>query len=189
MAHKQQKLFVDLIKSKFPQNFKEVSVLDVGSFDCNGTQRDHFENCNYVGIDLEEGPCVDVVSSGHEYDAPNETFDTIISCECFEHNPYYGETLQNSVRMLKSGGLLIFSCATENRPVHGTAELEEVDSKRYETWVTLPNVSRENWDNNFYKNIEEKDVREYIDVDSIFSEYLFLVEKNHCDLYFYGIKK
>jgi SAM-dependent methyltransferase len=189
MAHKQQKQFIDLVKSKYTKFFNNVNVLDIGSFDCNGTQREHFSNCEYVGIDLEEGPGVDVVSSGHEYNAPDSYFDTIISCECFEHNPYYGETLQNSLRMLKPGGLLIFTCATEGRPVHGTASLEETEKSKYETWKTLPNVSKENWDNDFYKNILEEDVREFIKVDDEFSEYLFLVEKHHCDLYFYGIKK
>jgi hypothetical protein len=91
--------------------------------------------------------------------------------------------------MLKPGGLLIFTCATEGRPVHGTAYLEETEKSKYETWKTLPNVSKENWDNDFYKNILEEDVKEFVKVDDEFSEYLFLVEKHHCDLYFYGVKK
>ena len=41
----------------------------------------------------------------------------------------------------------------------------------------------------YYKNITEDDVREAIDVDDIFSSYEFEVEENHCDLYFWGIKK
>ena len=53
----------------------------------------------------------------------------------------------------------------------------------------MPNVSRENWDSEYYKNVDEEDVRECIDVDSLFSEYEFDVELNHCDLYFWGIKK
>jgi hypothetical protein len=53
----------------------------------------------------------------------------------------------------------------------------------------MPNVSRENWDNEYYKNLTEKDIRECIDIDSYFSSYKFEVETNHCDLFFYGFKK
>jgi len=53
----------------------------------------------------------------------------------------------------------------------------------------MPNVSRENWDNEYYKNLTEEDIRECINIDDSFSEYEFEVETNHCDLFFYGIKK
>ena len=36
MAHKEQKDYLDKIKLKFPQAFKNVKVLDIGSFDVNG---------------------------------------------------------------------------------------------------------------------------------------------------------
>ena len=51
------------------------------------------------------------------------------------------------------------------------------------------NVERENWDNDYYKNVTEDHIRETIDVDKIFSSYKFDVEENHCDLFFWGIKK
>jgi len=53
----------------------------------------------------------------------------------------------------------------------------------------MPNVSREDWDNNYYKNLEEKDIRAVLDIEKIFSNFSFEVELNHCDLYFWGIKK
>jgi hypothetical protein len=53
----------------------------------------------------------------------------------------------------------------------------------------MPNVLRDNWDNDYYKNLTEIDIRKCIDIDNIFSEYEFEVEYNHCDLYFWGIKK
>ena len=56
-------------------------------------------------------------------------------------------------------------------------------------WKTLPNVERDDWDNDYYKNITEEDIRAVIHVDDIFSSYEFEVEENHCDLYFWGIKK
>jgi hypothetical protein len=53
----------------------------------------------------------------------------------------------------------------------------------------MPNVSIENWDNDYYKNLTEDDIRECINIDDIFVDYQFEVEENHCDLFFWGIKK
>ena len=189
MAHKEQRDYIQRIKNKFPNAFKDCKVLDIGSFDVNGKEEAFFENCYFIGLDIGPGPGVNVICPAQEYDAPDETFDTIISCECWEHNPYYKESIQNAIRMLKSGGYFIFTCATTGRPVHGVASLEKESKKKYKNWKTMPNVSRDNWDNEYYKNLTESDIRECIDVDEIFEEYEFEVETNHCDLFFWGIKK
>lgn len=189
MAHKEQWIFCNNVKSKFPNYFKNVKVLDIGSFDVNGNEEFLFENCEFYGLDLMEGPGVDIVCSAHEYDAPDSTYDTIISCECWEHNPVYKESIQNAVRLLKSNGLFLFTCATTGRPVHGVKSLEKYCSNKYDNWKTMPNVAKEKWDNEYYKNLTELDIKECLDFDSIFSNYEFKVEPNHCDLYFWGIKK
>ena len=38
MAHKEQWIFCEKVKAKFPQSFKEIKVLDIGSFDVNGNE-------------------------------------------------------------------------------------------------------------------------------------------------------
>ena len=197
MAHKQQKEYLDRIKNTFPEAFKNQKVLDIGSFDVNGNEKPWFDNCDFIGLDVGPGKGVDVVCPANEYDAPDNYFDTIISCECWEHNPFYKESIQNAVRMLKSGGFFIFTCATTGRPIHGTKTQDKIDKEKQTTaqgnsttnWVTMPNVFRENWDSEYYKNVTEEDVRSCINVDQIFSSYKFEDEPNHCDLYFWGIKK
>jgi len=57
-------------------------VLEVGSLNINGTVRDFFDAEEYIGIDIGEGPGVDVVSGGHKYKSKKK-FDCVISCECF----------------------------------------------------------------------------------------------------------
>ena len=168
-----------------------MKVLDVGSFDCNGNDRGMFIDSEYIGIDLTEGDNVDVICPGQEYDAPDEYFDTVISCECFEHNPYYKETIQNIVRMLKPGGLFLFTCATTGRAPHGFKTQDEIMKKIDPNWKTLPNVKfeREDWDNNYYKNLTEEDIRECVNMDEVFSDCYFEVEEEHFDLYFWGVKK
>ena len=197
MAHREQWVFCGKVKQLFPESFLNKKVLDIGSFDVNGNEEFLFKNCDFTGLDLGPGEGVDVVCPAQEYDAPDATFDTIISCECWEHNPFYAESIQNAVRMLKPGGLFFFTCATTGRPVHGTVTQDKIDRQKMKTlqgtdiveWKTMPNVSRDDWDNEYYKNITEKDIREAIDVDKIFKKYKFEIEENHCDLYFWGIKK
>lgn len=189
MAHKEQVNYVNKIKEKFPQYFTNKKVLGIGTFNVCGTEDQYFTQCDYSGLDLGPGPGVDIVCPAQDYDAPNETYDVIISCECFEHNPFYKETIQNSIRLLKPNGLFLFTCATTGRPVHGVKSLEEESKLKFPNWKTMPNVSRENWDNEYYKNLTEEDIRECANIDDVFSSYEFEVETNHCDLYFWGIKK
>ena len=89
--------FCRMVKLKFPHYFRGIMVLDVGSFDVNGNNRHLFQDCQYVGVDVGEGPNVDVVSLAHEYQAPRESFDVVISTECFEHDMYYRRTLTHIV--------------------------------------------------------------------------------------------
>ena len=112
MAHHQQKNFCTSVKEKFPIFFNGKWVLDIGSLDINGNNQYLFEQCGYIGVDLLPGSNVDFVSMGHELLFPDECFDVIISTECFEHDQYYEKTIKNIVRLLKPGGLFIFSCAT-----------------------------------------------------------------------------
>lgn len=195
--HKEQIQYLDKIKDKFPEAFKNRKVLDIGSFNVNGNEEPWFDNCDFTGLDLLPGPGVDIACPANEYDAPDETFDTIISCECWEHNPYYKESIMNAIRMLKPGGYFIWTCATTGRPVHGTKSQDKIDKSNNKTaqgnsvdnWKTMPNVERDDWDNEYYMNVTEGNIREFCDVDEIFNTYEFEVETNHCDLYFWGVKK
>ena len=137
MAHKEQWVFCGQVKGLHPEYFENKKVLDIGSFDVNGNEEFLFKNCDFTGLDIGEGDGVDVVCPAQDYDEPDETFDTIISCECWEHNPFYKESIQNAVRMLKSGGLFFFTCATIGRPVHGVSYLEKDCSEQHKNWKTM----------------------------------------------------
>jgi len=43
---------------------REGKTLDVGSFDVNGSLKDLFDD--YTGIDMREGPNVDIVANSHK---------------------------------------------------------------------------------------------------------------------------
>lgn len=172
MAHPSQIYFCQNVKKQFPNHFKNVSVLDIGSLDINGNNRYLFENYTYVGVD----PNVDVVSRGHLYKS-DQLFDVVISTECFEHDEYYDLTIKNMYKLLKSGGIFLFTCAAPGRPEHGTLKSSN---------EAAPFVCELN---DYYKNLSEIDIRKVIHVDNLFSKYDFFQRDDVQDLYFYGIKK
>jgi hypothetical protein len=67
--------------------------------------------------------------------------------------------------------------------------LEDISKEKFANWKTMPNVSIENWDNEYYKNLVEEDIRECINIEDNFVEFEFEIEDKHYDLYFWGIKK
>ena len=180
MAHPQQVEFCKSVRDRYKRFFTGKFVLDIGSLDINGNNQQFFANCNYIGVDVAPGRNVDVVSKGHELGFPAETFDTIISTECFEHDQYYDATIKNIYHMLKEGGLFVFTCATTGRPEHGTRRTTPEDAPLLQ--------SQPEW-SDYYKNLSESDIREVIDIENSFSDFEFSTNQVSQDLYFFGFKK
>lgn len=174
MAHPEQREFCERVKALHPELFYRRRVLDVGSLDINGNNRFLFDGGTYTGLDVGEGPNVDVVALAHEFDAA--PFEVIISTECFEHDAHYAESLRNIVRLLVSGGLFVFTCATTGRPEHGTI--------RSDGGLNAPLLGTD-----YYKNLTEEDIWEVIDVSAIFATYHFEIGHRTHDLYFWGVKR
>ena len=130
MAHLQQQAFISKVKKAHPVFFKDKKVLGIGTFNVKGTESSYFSGGEFIGLDIGPGEGVDIVCPAQDYDAPDESFDCVISCECWEHNPFYKESIQNAVRLLRSGGLFLFTCATTGRPVHGTKTQDAIDQAR-----------------------------------------------------------
>src|SRR5471032_185570 len=99
MSHPEQIDFIKKASAAFPQFFVGGRVLEIGSLDINGSARAHFKADEYIGLDVGPGPGVDIVCEGQKYDAPDSSFDTVLSCECLEHNPYWAETIENMFRL------------------------------------------------------------------------------------------
>lgn len=119
--HIEAKNFTVYVKSIFPEYFINKNVLDVGCGDINGNNTFLFENCNYEGNDVYKGSeNVTIVSKTKDLSFPNEYFDTIVSTECFEHDPEYKLSWLKIYDMLKNNGLFAFTCASTGRMEHGT---------------------------------------------------------------------
>lgn len=76
--------------------------------------------------------------------------------------------------------MFIFTCATTGRPEHGTRRANP-DNSPFTSLL----------ENDYYKNLTEQDIRNYIDIEKHFSSFNFISTEgsHHPDLYFWGIKK
>ena len=173
--------FTVFVKSILLDFFVNKCVLDVGAGDINGNNRFLFENCEYVGNDVIQAPNVTIVSKTKDLPFNDGFFDTIISSECFEHDPEYKESLLKIYNMLKPGGLFFFTCASIGRPEHGTKRTTPQDS--YGTIGNLSDMS------DYYKNISEFDLNEVLNLNALFSGWDTYYNYQSHDLYFVGIKK
>lgn len=183
MSHPQQQQYCQSVKAKFPFHFRNCKVLDVGSLNINGHNRDLFTNCEYTGLDIAPGSNVDVVSKAHEFVSPYQ-FDTIISTEMLEHDPYWQESIRNMVNHLKPGGLLLLTCAGPGRPEHGTRKDQPACSPL--TVNSNISVDGKSWAD-YYQNLSPLDLGMVLgEFQWSHGEYSSNTEVH--DTYFYGIK-
>lgn len=87
---------------KFVQkyNARHKKVLDVGSYDVNGTLKPLF--ANYTGMDIEAGKNVDVISElGQPFPFKDKSFDVVVSSSCLEHDPAFWVTVKEMMRVSK----------------------------------------------------------------------------------------
>jgi SAM-dependent methyltransferase len=114
------------IKERF-EKYGKGHTLDVGSLQVKDRHLTFREFCpDYVGTDILPGKNVDVVCT-EVLPFENESFDTVISGNCFEHceNPF--ALILECARVLKPGGYFI-----------GTAPRNWPDHHRPDCWRILP---------------------------------------------------
>lgn len=176
MSHDAQMRFFAIVVNYFPEHFA-ASVLDVGSLDINGGPHSLISPSEYVGVDIDHGPNVNVVARGESLTFADERFDVTMSSECFEHNPMWRETLENMIRMTKPSGLVVFSCATTGRSEHGTTRSDGGSA------APLKVAKGEE----YYRNVRISEVKKQVDLAGLST---FRVTRDYMpsDLYFVGLK-
>ena len=179
--HTEAKDFTLFVKKILSDYFINKIVLDVGSGDINGNNRFLFENCNYNGNDVIHASNVTIVSKTKNLPFIDNFFDTIISTECFEHDPEYKESFIKIYNMLKPDGLFCFTCASTDRGEHGTRRTHPECS--YGTIGNLNDMQ------DYYKNLTEIDLNEVLSLNELFTVWDTYYNSNSKDLYFVGIKK
>ena len=139
--------FLNFVHQHFPAYFAGCTALDVGTTDAQGHNRHYFD-----------GGAYHTVTAG-KLTFANNSFDTIVSSECFQHDMHYVESLRNIVRVLKPGGLFAFTCqvACQVGPSH--------------------------------THLTADDVQAAIPVATVFERHQFYENEVSHDLYFWGIKR
>lgn len=109
--HKSAMLRMEWFVHNYMPDDRRIRVLDVGSFDVNGSYRGLFAGMDvtYIGLDMSAGPNVDYVPKDpYAWDGlEDESFDFIISGNAFEHIEYPWLTICEIYKKLKNGG---FAC-------------------------------------------------------------------------------
>jgi SAM-dependent methyltransferase len=176
MSHPEQLEFIRIANRNIPEILKTGKVLEIGSYDVNGTTRKTFDEASeYIGVDIASGPGVDMVSFGHELVLPDNSFGISLSVNCFEHDSYWIETFRNMIRLTSPGGAVIFTCASKGFPEHGTQRSD-------------PNLSpgTQSVGLDYYRNLTAADFESKLDLSEYFAQYKFWYLRSSCDLYFMG---
>lgn len=100
---------VERLVQKYLANKSNLRVVDIGSYDVNGSYKPFFDQSgwHYTGVDLAAGPNVDVVlSSPYKLPLASHSADVIVSGQAFEHIEYFWLTWLEMARVLKPGGMI-----------------------------------------------------------------------------------
>lgn len=103
-------------------NLEGKHVVEIGSFDVNGTPRRHFASAaSYTGVDARPGRGVDVVKKAQSLRAGEfgHDVDVVVCAETLEHDADPKSIIAAAHRILKPGGVLIITAAGLGRVPHG----------------------------------------------------------------------
>lgn len=98
-------------------------VIEIGSYDVNGSIRSIIKSLKpseYVGVDLLEGPGVDLVCRAEELlDCfSRDSFDVVISTEMIEHVHNWRKVISNIKNICKPGGIILLTTRSYGFPYH-----------------------------------------------------------------------
>lgn len=111
---------VEDLTQRYLTKGSSLKIVDIGSYDVNGSYRPLFEDDGwiYIGVDLTPGPNVNVVlRSPYRLPFPTQSIDLLVSGQAFEHIEFFWLTWLEMTRVLKPGGL-IFLIAPSRGPEH-----------------------------------------------------------------------
>lgn len=93
-----------------PLRGRALDILDLGSFDVNGSYRFLFDDpaWRYQGVDMEQGKNVDIVLADpyRWREIASASQDVIISGQAFEHIEFFWIVMDEITRVARPGGLI-----------------------------------------------------------------------------------
>lgn len=151
--HKESFELMRYFVDKYLDHNKELEIIDVGSYDVNGSYKTLFEkpNWNYYGLDMEEGPNVDLITKSAFDFGLDRQFDVVISGNCMEHVEAPWKWIKEVEKITKKGGIVCiitpFSIGQHRHPIDCWRVLpdgyrylleQESDYKVLETRLNVP---------------------------------------------------
>ena len=101
-------------KNLAKEEIKGKRVIEVGSYDVNGSLRPIIESwqpAEYIGVDIERGPGVDIICNAEDIVEKfgKESFDIVISTELLEHVRDWRKVISNIKHICKPNGIILIT--------------------------------------------------------------------------------
>jgi SAM-dependent methyltransferase len=105
------------------QNIVGKRVLEIGSYDINGSLRkfiEFWQPAEYIGVDIEDGPGVDLICDAEKLMDifSEESFDIVFSTELLEHVLNPKKVISNMKRLCKRNGTVLLTTRSYGFPFH-----------------------------------------------------------------------
>lgn len=152
--HKNSYLEMQRIMNGWPD--VSANVLDVGSFNVNGSYRPIIvgHNWKYTGLDIAPGRNVDIVSEDpYHYPFNDGDFDIVISGSTMEHVQAIWRWIPELVRLVRPGGMLAVITHT----------YWKYHPHPHDCWRVMPDGMKYLFD--MTGQLEKYDIRMYCDTD------------------------
>lgn len=159
---------LDWLRDAFSGLPSDVSVMEIGSRSINGSARVAAPGARWWGCDLQAGPGVDFVGEGEDASPPFVP-DVVVCCEVLEHTPRGPAIVAHAGRLLRPGGVLLVTVATEPRAPHSA----------HDGGATRPGE--------YYQNVSAADLSTWLDAAGFLSPFL-TVDPGRGDLFASAIK-
>jgi SAM-dependent methyltransferase len=118
-----------------------ITILDLGGRDINGTPRPLFPNSVYTTLDLLPGDNVHIVADAATW-VPTRQWDLVLCTEVFEHTPAWPLICQTAFKALRPGGMFVTTMAGPGRGPHSGVDGENLkEGEHYQNiepeWLRL----------------------------------------------------
>jgi SAM-dependent methyltransferase len=121
--HKESFQLMEYFIEKYLDKNREIQIIDIGSYDVNGSYKSLLtkNNWKYTGLDIVEGPNVDIVSKSKYLFGVDRKFDVVVSGNCLEHVEAPWLWVKEVEKIINTGGLVCvitpFSIGEHRYPV------------------------------------------------------------------------
>ena len=103
--------WIEAVAKQYSPFNKNQKLLEIGSWIAPGQEAIICRNTigplvgEYIGVDMQDGNGVDVISDAKHMPFPDNSFDVIISTDCYEHVDWPREVTREAFRVMKPGGV------------------------------------------------------------------------------------